>query len=87
MEMKRKQMAYRIGSIISVVGLIAVCVVAFFPIYDGLMTWYEFGTPDNLGIGIGVAIIILFGTPFFILLLYFRVKSRRIDASSREVMR
>lgn len=76
--MPGKSTIYRAGLITSLVGLLGVCAVAAFPIYDGLATWYRYRTPDNLGLGIGFVIIMLFGTPFMALLLFCRARLRKM---------
>ena len=42
---------------------IAFCVIALFPISEGIQGWLQFRNPDNLAIGIGIGIIMFLGLP------------------------
>ena len=75
-------MPYKVGAIVSLVGLVTVCIIAAFPFYDGLLQWYKFRNPDNLGLGIGFGILFLFGTPLVALLLFFKAKLRKLNKNT-----
>jgi len=56
---------------------ISICILGLFPIIDGILRWFKYRTPDNLGIAIGMVIIFFFGTPalFISIILYYKSKN------------
>lgn len=73
--------AYKAGLIVSIIGLLVVFAAALVPIYDSLSRWFKYGTPDNLGLGLGFVVILFFGTPLLILLYVCKAGLSRLDDS------
>lgn len=75
----RKDKKYKIISALSFFGFAVACTMASIPIKMGIDHWMRFRNPDNLGPGIGFAILMIFGSPFLVISIVYFIKSRKTE--------
>jgi hypothetical protein len=58
-----KKTIFRTLFVIFALIFFVICILASFPLIEGIQDWYRYRTSDNLGIGIGIGIIFFGGVP------------------------
>lgn len=79
--MKRNSL-YLYLSIVFSLLFVAVCILALFPIADGILQSIRYKTPDALGIGIGFMILMSLGLPALLMAIFMYNKYKRGLGSS-----
>ena len=74
-----KKLLYGILSVIFGLACVVICALASIPIIDGIQTSLKYGTPDNLGLGIGFVLLLFLGMPTLLVTIFTYRKYRDAD--------